>query len=102
MSAGRVVLVGMGADDYALPISYIQNMELIVTGVFRYTNTWPLAIAMLESGAVELDSLVTHEYGLDQVEQALDADASPTSLKRMVLPSVATIGEPDIATRAAG
>ena len=100
-AGGHVVLVG-SADVVPLSVPEVAMRELTVTGTFRYTNTWPLAIAMLESGAVELDSLVTHEYGLDQVEQALDADASPTSLKRMVLPSVATIGEPDIATRAAG
>ncbi|MDX1882974.1 NAD(P)-dependent alcohol dehydrogenase [Mycolicibacterium sp. 120270] len=85
--AGRVVLVGMGADDYALPISYIQNMELIVTGVFRYTNTWPTAIHLVESGLVDLDSLVTGRYDLDHVADALNSDADPASLKSIVLPN---------------
>ena len=43
--AGSVVLVGTGFDEIALPIPTIQNRELNVTGVFRYTDTWPLAIA---------------------------------------------------------
>lgn len=85
--AGRVVLVGMGADDYSLPISYIQNMELIVTGVFRYTDTWPTAIALVTSGAVELDSLVTGRFDLDHVADALDSDADPAGLKAIVVPS---------------
>src|SRR5665647_1365906 len=38
---GTVVLVGMGAQEIPLPIPVIQSNELIVTGVFRYANTWP-------------------------------------------------------------
>jgi L-iditol 2-dehydrogenase len=85
--AGRVVLVGMGADDYSLPVSYIQNMELVVTGVFRYTDTWPTAIHLVTSGAVDLDSLVTGRYDLDHVAEALDSDTDPDSLKSIVVPN---------------
>ena len=84
---GRVVLVGMGADDYGLPVSYIQNMELTVTGVFRYTDTWPTAIHLVTSGAVDLDSLVTGRYDLDHVAEALDSDSDPASLKSIVVPN---------------
>ncbi|MDT5267232.1 MAG: L-iditol 2-dehydrogenase [Mycobacterium sp.] len=85
--AGRVVLVGMGAGDYALPIHYIQFMEVTVTGVFRYTDTWPAAIHLVSSGAVDLDSLVTGRYDLEHVADALDSDTEPTSLKSIVMPS---------------
>ncbi|MDT5195554.1 MAG: L-iditol 2-dehydrogenase [Mycobacterium sp.] len=84
--AGRVVLVGMGTGDYALPISYIQFMEITVTGVFRYTDTWPAAIHLVSSGAIDLDSLVTGRYDLDHVADALDSDTEPTSLKSIVTP----------------
>ncbi len=84
--AGRVVLVGMGADDYAVPISYIQNMEITVTGVFRYTDSWPTAIHLVASGAVDLDSLVTGRYDLDHVADALESDSDPDSLKSIVVP----------------
>ena len=39
--AGRVVLIGMGGDELTLPLSYVQDRELVVTGAFRYANTWP-------------------------------------------------------------
>ncbi|WP_338043788.1 NAD(P)-dependent alcohol dehydrogenase [Ornithinimicrobium flavum] len=48
--AGRAVLVGMGGDTLALPLSLVQERELLVTGVFRYANTWPTAIALLAAG----------------------------------------------------
>lgn len=85
--AGVVVLVGMGADQIALPIPLIQNRELTVTGVFRYTDTWPAATGLVASGQVDLDSLVTARFGLDDVDKALDADQIPGSLKTMVVPA---------------
>jgi L-iditol 2-dehydrogenase len=84
--AGHVVLVGMGSGDYALPIGYIQNMEITVTGVFRYTDTWPAAIHLAASGAVDLDAMVTGRFDLEHVKDALDSDTDPASLKSIVVP----------------
>jgi L-iditol 2-dehydrogenase len=71
--AGRAVLVGMGGDEVPLPLSVVQERELNVTGTFRYANTWPMAIALAASGRVDLDRLVTGDYGIDSVEDALTA-----------------------------
>ena len=57
--AGLVVLVGTGAETMPLPTQLIQNRELVLTGVFRYANTWPSAIALVERGLVDLDAMVT-------------------------------------------
>ncbi|WP_369214920.1 NAD(P)-dependent alcohol dehydrogenase [Streptomyces flavofungini] len=84
--AGTVVLVGMGADDVPLPIPVIQNRELQVTGVFRYTGTWPVAAGLAASGQVDLESLVTGRFDLDHVEDALNADLVPGALKAVVRP----------------
>lgn len=71
--AGRAVLVGMGGDEILLPLSVIQERELELTGTFRYAGTWPRAIALLASGRIDLDRLVTGTYRLDQAEEALTA-----------------------------
>lgn len=84
---GRVILVGMGDDDVLLPVDYIQSREIWVTGIFRYTNTWPTAIELVSSGKVDLDSLVTHRFNLDQVEEALKAPKLPGAMKPVVLPN---------------
>jgi len=84
--AGRVVLVGLGTDEYPLPVSHIQNLEITVTGVFRYTDTWPAAIHLAASGAVDLDALVTGRFDLDHVADALESDTDPASLKSIVAP----------------
>lgn len=85
--AGRVILVGMGNDDVTLPVSYIQNKEIWVSGVFRYANTWPTGIELVASGKVDLDILVTHTFGLDEVEAALNAGKLPGALKAIVNPA---------------
>ena len=83
---GRIVLVGMGADDLELPVSLIQARELVLTGVFRYANTWPTAIALAAEGRVDLDGMVTGRFPLDRAEDALNADREPGSIKAVVRP----------------
>lgn len=89
---GVVVLVGMGADTLPLPVGAVTMRELSVTGIFRYTQTWPVAIRMLEAGLIELDALVTERYGLDEVETALAAPVADGGLKRVVVPGARGLG----------
>ena len=86
--AGSVVLVGMGADELKLPLGVVQQRELLITGTFRYANTWPTAIALAASGRVNLDDLVTGQYGLADTEQALAAGRDPHSVKAVVHPAL--------------
>src|SRR5213080_697046 len=86
--AGSVVLVGMGADELRLPLAVVQQRELVITGTFRYANTWPTAIALAASGRVSLDDLVTGEYGLADTEKALTAGRDQRSVKAVVRPTL--------------
>jgi L-iditol 2-dehydrogenase len=81
---GTAVLVGSGAESMTLPTQLIQNRELILTGVFRYANTWPTALALVESGRVDLDAMVTARYPLEKVAEALDSDRVPGTVKTVV------------------
>ncbi len=85
--SGRVVLVGMGGDQVAVPLSHVQQREIEVTGTFRYANTWPAAVRLVTSGAVRLDALVSGRFALDDVESALTAPARDgTCVKPVVYP----------------
>ena len=85
--AGRAVLVGMGGDEVPLPLSAVQERELVVTGTFRYANTWPTAIALVAARRIDLDALVTGHYGLADAEQSLTAGRrDPASVKVLVHP----------------
>lgn len=85
--AGVAVLVGLGNPEMTLPIEHIQNLEITVTGIFRYTDTWPAAIHLVASGQVDLDALVTGKFDLEHAAEALDADLDPASLKAVVYPN---------------
>lgn len=85
-AGGSAIIIGMGDDDMLLPVSYITSHEVDVTGIFRYNNTWPTAIELVASGAVDLDRLATDHYGLDDAEIPLRDKPAPTTLKAMVHP----------------
>ncbi len=84
--AGTAVLVGLGNPEMTLPIEHIQNLEITVTGIFRYTDTWPAAIHLVSTGLVDLDALVTGKFDLEHAAEALEADLDPASLKAVVYP----------------
>lgn len=85
-AAGTGVLIGMGpSDTMRLPIQVIQERELVVTGSFRYASTYPEAIALLESGKVNPESIITGRFTLEQTADALAASATdPASIKPIV------------------
>ena len=85
--AGRAVLVGMGPDEVGINVPLVQSRELSITGTFRYARTYPLALDLIASGAVEVRRLVTHRFGIDDTEAALTAGRRESdSIKAMVLP----------------
>jgi L-iditol 2-dehydrogenase len=83
---GRCVLVGMGSPTIPLDVFLMQSRELSVEGLFRYVDTWPTAIALVESGAIELDSLVSARIPLERLEWAMDHNADDDVLKFIVRP----------------
>lgn len=86
--AGTAVLVGMGPDsEQPLPVRRVQQLELSITGVFRYANTYPQAIALATAGRVRLEELVGARLPLEETEQALRMGrTNPSVLKTVVRP----------------
>jgi L-iditol 2-dehydrogenase len=86
--AGKAIAVGMGpGEEASIPLSFIQNREILLTGTFRYANTYQDAIAMVAAGRVDLKSIITGHYTLEETEQALQATKSdPHNIKSVVVP----------------
>jgi L-iditol 2-dehydrogenase len=86
--AGRAVVVGMGpGEEASIPLSFLQNNEIVLTGIFRYANTYQDAIAMVAAGRIDLKSLVTSTYKLEETEAALQAAKNdPSNIKPVVVP----------------
>lgn len=87
--AGTAVVVGMGpGEESSIPLAFIQNHEVWLTGTFRFANTYPAAIELAATGKVDLDAIVTGYYGLEDTEEALQATRKdPGNVKPMVVPS---------------
>jgi L-iditol 2-dehydrogenase len=86
--AGIAVVVGMGPnEETSVPLSFIQTSEIMLTGTFRYANTYPTAIDLAATGKVDLDAMVTSRYGLPDTAEALQASGKdPANVKPMVIP----------------
>ena len=86
---GRVVLVGMtDADLTPIDTNELVDKALDVAGVFRYANTWPLAVDLLSRGAVDIKPLITAHYPLQDAGQALESARTrkDANIKVMVHP----------------
>jgi len=81
----RIEETPMPRLDATIPLNYLQTHELVLTGTFRYANTYPAAIALAASGRVNLESLITGYFGLEQTESALCAARDDeSSIKSMI------------------
>lgn len=90
--SGRVILVGMGLSEVPLDFAHLQQREIQISGTFRYSNTWPVAISLIATGAIDTDGIVTSRHGLDEVEAALlSASRNPDAIKAMVIPSLTQV-----------
>jgi L-iditol 2-dehydrogenase len=68
---GRVVLIGIPADDRTtFNASTARRKGLTIKLVRRMKNTYPRAIRLVESGVVDVRSLVTHRFPLAEVDKA--------------------------------
>jgi len=87
LTNGRAAMVGMPKQPVELPLSRLNMKELTLGLVNRYSHTWPTAIALVASGRVDVKSIITHEFTLDQSEDAITlASRIPDSMKAIIHP----------------
>ena len=85
---GRVTVVGQAPPSVeGLPLGNLQRFEIDLVTAFRYAHAYPTAIALVASGAVDVDRIVTGRFGLDRAAEAVQAPVTdPTHLKVVVTP----------------
>ena len=59
---GCAVLVGMPGEPIAFDVVAAQVKEARVETVFRYAHVYPRALALLESGAIDVQPLITDTF----------------------------------------
>lgn len=68
-----IVLVGYSpSGEMTLPVSSILDKELTVKSVFRYRHIYPMAIAAVAGGKVNLKGIVTDVFDFDDIQKAME------------------------------
>lgn len=87
----NIVLVGYGkSGEMTLPMSLVLDKELTFKTVFRYRHIYPMAIDAVAAGKVNLKGIVTHVFGLDEAQKAMDYSVNH---KADIVKAVIRIGE---------
>ncbi len=72
-SGGILVLVGIHRKEpIAFSMEKMRRKELTVINIRRQNDCDQRAIDMVASGAVDVDFMVTHKYGMDQAQEAFE------------------------------
>lgn len=83
---GRILLVGCPPKDPVLNMAAVQMSELTVMGIFRYRNTYPQAIRLLASGAIDLTPIITDRFTFAESVDAFKYMTKPrdTTVKSII------------------
>jgi L-iditol 2-dehydrogenase len=65
-AGGKVVLVGMGDELMKLDMTHACTHEIDLVGSFRYANTYPLCLSLLEHKRVNVKPMITHRFGFTE------------------------------------
>ena len=83
----RVVLAGIPDDDRtSFPAGLARRKGLSLIMVRRMKDVYPRAIALVERGLVDVESLVTARYPLERADEAFAAAVKREGLKTVVTP----------------
>ena len=69
---GTIVCVGYSrSGKVTLDMSVALNKEITFRTVFRYRHIYPMAIAAVSSGLINLRNVVTNTFTLDEIQEAM-------------------------------
>lgn len=71
-SGGTIVVVGCGPPNVNLPLVAAMAREIDIRGVFRYCNDYSTALALVSSGKVDVNRLITHHFDITETAEAFN------------------------------
>ena len=85
---GNIILYGIPGDNdqICFPVTKMIVEEISVHGAVGNTKAWYPLAKMIESGKLDLESLVTHEFSIDNINEAFDLfrKKDPTLIKAII------------------
>lgn len=74
---GKVFVIGVGKNEMTIPFMRLSTQEIDLQYQYRYCNTWPRAIRLVQNGVIDLRKLVTHRYTIEEALKAFETAADP-------------------------
>ncbi|MCX6395795.1 MAG: alcohol dehydrogenase catalytic domain-containing protein [Propionibacteriales bacterium] len=76
-AGGRVANVGVHGAPVTLHLESLWIKDVTITTGLVDTRTTPLLLRMLAEGKLDVSGLVTHRFGLDEMQDAYDVFSAP-------------------------
>lgn len=76
---GKVFVIGVGKNEMTVPFMRLSTQEIDLQYQYRYANTWPRAIRLVQSGVINMEKLVTHRFNLSDAVEAFKTSADPST-----------------------
>lgn len=70
-------MIGVGKDFQSIPFMHLSSHEIDLRFQYRYRDTYPKAISLVEEGLIDLKPLVTHRFKLEQGIEAFATASNP-------------------------
>lgn len=74
---GVMYVIGVGSDHQNIPFMHLSVNEIDIKFQYRYANTWPKAIRLVNSGLLDVSSLITHRFSLEESLKAFETASEP-------------------------
>lgn len=83
---GAIVVVGLPVEPVAVDIAAASTKELRIENVFRYAHQYDRAIALIASGKVDLNPLISETFEFKDAVKAFDraVEGRPTDVKLQI------------------
>lgn len=86
-TGGRLVLVGYSPDSMTLNAGRVMFRELEIVGSLGCRPVdYPRAIELARQGRIQVESLVTHHFPLDDIGKAFDTLRAGEAIRSVVIP----------------
>ncbi|KAL8896467.1 MAG: hypothetical protein Q9207_007689 [Kuettlingeria erythrocarpa] len=73
---GKVFVIGVGKPDMQIPFMRLSTQEIDLQFQYRYANTWPRAIRLVQNGVINMKDLVSHRFSLEDAVKAFETTAA--------------------------
>lgn len=81
----EIVRAGMGFKPLNFSINRITEWNIAILGHMAYdSTTWRNVLRMVESGQLQIEPMLTHEFGLSEWEKGFEAMAAKDAIKVVV------------------